>query len=67
MKDKKKMVQYISGILHDQNQQSISGITRELQIRGYPEHRLVVTGYLRALHDLDYLDEIQISPSKIYM
>ncbi len=65
-KEKEDMFSYIFDVLNDQKQQSISGITRELKKRGIPEHRLIVTGYLRALRDLDYLEEFDISPSKIY-
>ena len=35
---------------------SISGLTRELKAEGIEEHRLVLTGYLRALRDLELLD-----------
>ena len=45
---------------------SISGLSRELKARGIDEHRLVLTGYLRALRDLKILEEIEIPPSKIY-
>ena len=45
---------------------SISGLSRELKARGLDEHRLVLTGYLRALRDLKILEEIEVPPSKIY-
>ncbi|HET8685617.1 MAG TPA: hypothetical protein VFM18_03000, partial [Methanosarcina sp.] len=45
---------------------SISGLSRELKARGIDEHRLVLTGYLRALRDLEILEEIEVPPSKIY-
>lgn len=45
---------------------SISGLSRELKARGIDEHRLVLTGYLRALRDLKILEEIEVPPSKIY-
>jgi hypothetical protein len=45
---------------------SISGLTRELKTEGIDEHRLVLTGYLRALRDLEILDEVEVPPSKIY-
>ncbi|NLO31154.1 MAG: hypothetical protein GX120_11915, partial [Methanosarcina mazei] len=38
---------------------SISGLTRELKAEGIEEHRLVLTGYLRALRDLELLDEVE--------
>jgi hypothetical protein len=45
---------------------SISGLSRELKAGGIDEHRLILTGYLRALRDLNILEEIEIPPSKIY-
>ncbi len=50
----------------DGRQLSISGITRELRDKGFNEHRLVLTGYLRALRDLNRLNEVEIPPSKVY-
>ncbi|MEZ5336005.1 MAG: tRNA (N6-threonylcarbamoyladenosine(37)-N6)-methyltransferase TrmO [Methanolobus sp.] len=47
-------------------QLSISGVTRELKDKGVDEHRLVMTGYLRALKDLQKLNEVEIPPSKVY-
>ncbi|RXA20272.1 hypothetical protein EQO05_06260 [Methanosarcina sp. MSH10X1] len=47
-------------------QLSISGLSRELKARGIDEHRLVLTGYLRALRDLEILEEREVPPSKIY-
>lgn len=47
-------------------QVSISGIARELKVEGYEVHRLIITGYLRALFDTGYLEEIDIPPSKVY-
>jgi len=47
-------------------QLSISGLSRELKAEGIDEHRLVLTGYLRALRDLKILEEIGVPPSKIY-
>jgi hypothetical protein len=47
-------------------QLSISGVTRELKDKGVDEHRLVMTGYLRALKDLNKLTEVEIPPSKVY-
>jgi len=47
-------------------QLSISGLTRELKAGGMDEHRLILTGYLRALRDLEILQEIEVPPSKIY-
>lgn len=61
----KDLYKKINEIL-DGRQLSISGITRELKNEGYDEHRLFLTGYLRALRDMDKLVEIEIPPSKIY-
>jgi hypothetical protein len=47
-------------------QLSISGLSRELKVVGIDEHRLVLTGYLRALRDLEILEETEVPPSKIY-
>lgn len=47
-------------------QLSISGLSRELKAGGIDEHRLVLTGYLRALRDLSILEETEVPPSKIY-
>jgi len=47
-------------------QLSISGLSRELKAEGIDEHRLILTGYLRALRDLEILEEIEVPPSKIY-
>ena len=55
----------INDVLADR-QLSISAITRELKDKGFVEHRLVMTGYLRALRDLKKLQEIEVPPSKVY-
>ena len=47
-------------------QLSISGLSRVLKTEGIDEHRLVLTGYLRALRDLKILEEIEVPPSKLY-
>ncbi len=52
--------------LLEKQQLSISGISRELKAKGLEHHRLVLTGYLRALKDLGYINETEIPPSKIY-
>jgi len=46
---------------------SISAISRELEARGYQQHRLILTGYLRGLTDLNVLRERNVPPSKIYV
>lgn len=45
---------------------SISGLSRELASRGVKMHRLELTGYLKALADLDILKEKEIKPSKVF-
>ena len=45
---------------------SISAISRELEERGFELHRLILTGYLRAMTDLSVLREKQVPPSKVY-
>jgi hypothetical protein len=46
---------------------SISAISRELEKRGYNQHRLILTGYLRALTDLNVLREKEVPPAKLYI
>ena len=50
----------------ENKQMSISSIARELKKKGYDQHRLILTGYLRALHEMGHLEEIDIPPSKVY-
>jgi len=45
---------------------SISALAKELESKGFKYHRLILTGYLRALTDMGYLKEREIPPSKIY-
>ncbi len=45
---------------------SISGLSRLLQKDGYKVHRLVLTGYLKALADMGVLKQKEIPPSKVY-
>jgi DNA-binding HxlR family transcriptional regulator len=45
---------------------SISKITRDLKKEGHDYHRLVITGYLRAMADLGVIKEKPIPPSKVY-
>ncbi|MGM0770819.1 MAG: hypothetical protein ACQESU_04335 [Halobacteriota archaeon] len=51
----------------EKKQLSISGISRQLKAEGFDEHRLILTGYLRALRDMNKLNEVEIPPSKIYV
>ncbi len=45
---------------------SISAISRELEKRGFELHRLILTGYLRAMTDLGVVREREVPPSKVY-
>jgi hypothetical protein len=45
---------------------SISKITDELRKKGHDYHRLVITGYLKALADVGILKEKLIPPAKVY-
>jgi hypothetical protein len=45
---------------------SISGISRELAARGVKMHRLELTGYLKALADMNILREKDIKPAKVF-
>lgn len=46
---------------------SISAVAAELENRGLKIHRLIITGYLRALTDQGIVKEREIPPSKIYI
>jgi hypothetical protein len=46
---------------------SISSLSRELEKNGYDLHRLILTGYLRALADQHVLKEKDVPPAKIYI
>lgn len=46
---------------------SISALTKDLESMGIKHHRLILTGYLRALTDLNVLREKEIPPSKVYI
>ena len=45
---------------------SINALSKELEARGVKMHRLLITGYLRALTDQGILRERDVPPSKIY-
>lgn len=47
-------------------EKSISGLQKSLEEKGINTHRLVLTGYLRALVDMGILNEKEIKPSRIY-
>ncbi len=49
-----------------EEEQSISALSRRLNTEGHKMHRLVLTGYLKALSDLGVLKEKDIPPSKVY-
>lgn len=42
-------------------------MSKELEKRGYKFHRLILTGYLRALADMKILKERDVPPAKIYL
>jgi len=42
-------------------------LSKELEKRGYKFHRLILTGYLRALADMKILKEREVPPAKIYL
>lgn len=45
---------------------SISGVTRELQVKGYRFNRLEVTGYLKAMCDMGILKTKVIAPAHVF-
>ena len=45
---------------------SISALNRDLKEKGLDMHKLVLTGYLKALADMGIVRERQIPPSKVY-
>ncbi len=47
-------------------EKSITGIQKSLEKKGLSIHRLVLTGYLRALTEMGILNEKEIKPAKIY-
>ena len=48
------------------DQMSISGVCRELASKGIKLHRLELTGYLKALADMNMLKEKEIKPAKVF-
>jgi len=48
------------------DQMSISGVCRELASKGIKLHRLELTGYLKALADMNVLKEKDIKPAKVF-
>ncbi len=50
----------------NQEEMSISSISKKLEKQGFRIHRLILTGYLQALRDMNILKEKEIQPSKIY-
>lgn len=46
---------------------SISAVATELEARGLKIHRLIITGYLRALAEQGIVREREIPPSKVYV
>ncbi|MDD2666116.1 MAG: hypothetical protein PHD13_07015 [Methanocellales archaeon] len=60
-----KLCETLTGMLKEQ-QLSISAISRLLKKGGCDQHRLILTGYLRALRDIGHLIEEDVPPSKVY-
>ncbi len=50
-----------------EEERSISSLSRRLEEEGYKMHRLVLTGYLKALSDVGILREKEIPPAKVYI
>jgi hypothetical protein len=48
------------------DQMSISGVSRELAAKGVKLHRLELTGYLKALADMNVLKSKDIKPAKVF-
>ncbi len=48
------------------DQMSISGVSRELSARGVKLHRLELSGYLKALADMNVLKSKDIKPAKVF-
>jgi hypothetical protein len=55
-------------ILEDlkEDPKSISKISRTLEEKGYKFHKLILTGYLRALEDFGFVKAKDYPPSKVY-
>lgn len=49
-----------------EEEKSISGLQKSLEGKGVNTHRLVLTGYLKAMVDMGILKEKEIKPSRIY-
>jgi hypothetical protein len=64
--DRARLKDLITTILEQDETASISGIQKRLARHGEDLHRLVVTGYLRALADVGVLEAKDLPPSKIY-
>lgn len=64
--ERTRLKDLIITILHEEGSASISGIQKRLAKHGENLHRLIVTGYLRAMHDMGVLEERDLPPSKVY-
>jgi hypothetical protein len=62
---KKDMKELVLEILK-KDQMSISGVSRELAAQGVKLHRLELTGYLKALADMNVLKSKDIKPAKVF-
>lgn len=61
----KDMKELVLDILK-KDQMSISGVSRELASQGVKLHRLELTGYLKALADMNVLRSREIKPAKVF-
>lgn len=64
--ERARLKDLIVAILEEEETASISGIQKRLTKHGEDLHRLVVTGYLRALADTGVLEARSLPPSKVY-
>jgi hypothetical protein len=64
--ERTRLKDLIVAILEEEETASISGIQKRLTRHGEDLHRLVVTGYLRALADTGLLEARSLPPSKVY-
>lgn len=65
LKEERSLKEYIISELVEE-EKSISGLQKSLESHGINTHRLVLTGYLRAMVDMGLLKEKEIKPSRIY-
>lgn len=64
--ERTRLKDLIVAILEEEDTASIAGIQKRLTKHGEDLHRLIVTGYLRALADTGLLEARSLPPSKVY-